>query len=172
MFLGRLRPGRLGSRARAERASIPRRRRVHAPRGGRLSAERLLIALGVWVLATALTLAVAAAVVVTLPADYFGRRLHRPRAAPAAGLGLVAYVARNLLGLALILVGVLLSLPGIPGQGILTMLIGLMLVDFPGRRRLERRLVAWPGVLAALNRLRRRFGKPPLVVEPPARPPA
>jgi hypothetical protein len=121
----------------------------------------------VWVLATVATLAIVAAVVVTLPAGYFVTSRPPSRAAsPSAGT--LARVARNLLGLVLILVGALLALPGIPGQGILTVLIGLMLVDFPGRRRLERRLVAWPGVLNTLNRLRVRFGKPPLA--PPGRP--
>ena len=56
--------------------------------------------------------------------------------------------------------GALLSLPGIPGQGLLTILIGLILLDFPGKRGLERRLVSRPSVLAAINRLRARFGRP------------
>ncbi|MCK7492419.1 MAG: hypothetical protein MZW92_13070 [Comamonadaceae bacterium] len=33
-------------------------------------------------------------------------------------------------------------LPGIPGRGLLTILIGVMLLDFPGKRRIERRLVS------------------------------
>jgi hypothetical protein len=72
-----------------------------------------------------------------------------------------------LLGILLIAVGVVLSVPGIPGQGVLTILLGVMLVDFPGRWKAERWLVSHPGVLAAMNTLRRRFGKPPLR-EPPA----
>jgi hypothetical protein len=130
---------------------------------GYLSADGLLIALGVWALATFTTLAVVALVVVTLPADHFLDR-HLPTPAPASPL---ARVGRNLVGLALILVGLLLALPGVPGQGVITVLIGLMLVDFPGRRRLERRLAAWPGVLTAMNRLRARFGRPPLTPPPP-----
>ena len=47
--------------------------------------------------------------------------------------------------------------------GVLTMLIGLMLVDFPGKRRLEQRLVARPGVLETMNRVRAWLGRPPLV---------
>jgi hypothetical protein len=71
-------------------------------------------------------------------------------------------VAKNVLGLALVGLGLLLSLPGVPGQGILTVLIGLILLDFPGKRALERRLVTRPAVLHAINRLRARFNRPPM----------
>ena len=60
-------------------------------------------------------------------------------------------VAKNVLGLALVGLGLLLSLPGVPGQGILTVLIGLILLDFPGKRALERRLVTRPAVMHAIN---------------------
>ena len=63
-------------------------------------------------------------------------------------------------------VGLVMSVPGIPGQGLLTVLIGLMLVDFPGRRRLERALARRRGLLAAMNRIRARFGHPPLLPPP------
>ena len=45
-----------------------------------------------------------------------------------------------------------------------TILIGLMLIDLPGKRRLERKLVGRPRILRAINRLRKRFGSPPLVL--------
>jgi hypothetical protein len=79
-------------------------------------------------------------------------------------LRLVGLVVKNAVGIALLALGLLLSLPGVPGQGLLTMLIGLMLVDFPGKRRLERRIIGRPRILRAVNRLRRRFGRPPLVL--------
>ena len=61
--------------------------------------------------------------------------------------------------------GIVLSLPGVPGQGILTILLGIMLLDFPGRRKLEHKLVSRPQVLKTINKLRHRFGKPPLVLD-------
>lgn len=72
---------------------------------------------------------------------------------------------KNGLGALLIIVGVCLSLPGVPGQGVLTILAGLLLTDLPGKGRLARWLVRRPGVLRTLNHLRGRFGKPPLVVD-------
>jgi hypothetical protein len=127
-----------------------------------VSAATLLFALGLWVATTAVTLAVAAAVVVRLPPTYFSEsdEAHAARAASARTL---RGLARNAFGVVLIVVGAVMSIPGIPGQGLLTMLIGLMLVDFPGRRRLEKALARRPGILAAMNRMRARFGHPPLL---------
>jgi hypothetical protein len=102
--------------------------------------------------------------VVKLPADYFV--LHRqPRSdRPTSVSHWVQLLLRNLLALGLIGLGIILSLPGVPGQGLLTILLGIMLSDFPGKERLERKIVSYPKVLAALNRLRERFAKPPLMI--------
>jgi hypothetical protein len=58
-----------------------------------------------------------------------------------------------------------MSLPGVPGQGLLTILLGIMLLDFPGKRGLEYKLVSKPKVRDAVNKLRRKFGKPDLILE-------
>jgi hypothetical protein len=73
-------------------------------------------------------------------------------------------VAKNLLGVLLLVLGVVLSLPGVPGPGVLTMVIGLVLVDVPGKRRVERTIMGRPRVLRVVNRLRKRFGALPLVL--------
>ncbi len=75
------------------------------------------------------------------------------------GIGLVL---KNLLGGILFLAGILML--GLPGQGILTILIGLMLLDFPGKQRLEIWLVRLPAVGKALNWLRKRGNRPPLEI--------
>src|SRR5438128_1699646 len=92
-------------------------------------------------------------------------RTERPYASPAGGSAWRSPrgLGRNALVVILILLGVLLSVPGVPGQGLLMVLIGLMLVDFPGRRRVEKALARRPGILATVNRLRARFGRPPLL---------
>jgi hypothetical protein len=58
-----------------------------------------------------------------------------------------------------------MSLPGVPGQGILTILLGLIMMDIPGKRPFETGLVKRPKVLQSINRLRERFGKPPLILD-------
>jgi hypothetical protein len=50
----------------------------------------------------------------------------------------------------------------LPGQGILTIATGLLLMDYPGKFRLERRIVATPMVLKGLNWLRAKANQPPL----------
>ena len=57
----------------------------------------------------------------------------------------------------------------LPGQGVLTILAALVLLDFPGKRRLERRLLLRPRLLGALNSLRARAGRPPIDLDHPVR---
>ena len=74
-------------------------------------------------------------------------------------------IAKNLLGLLLIAIGAVLAIPGIPGQGLLTILIGLLLLDIPGKHRLVQNLLRRPRLLKAINRLRAWFSRPPLIVD-------
>jgi hypothetical protein len=50
----------------------------------------------------------------------------------------------------------------LPGQGVLTIVAGLSLAHFPGKRRLQRRLLGAPGIRALCDAIRRRAGVPPL----------
>lgn len=102
-------------------------------------------------------------IIVRLPADYFVRerrvRLLNTQLHPVLGWGALAL--KNLVGLALLVLGAVMLF--VPGQGVLTMLIGLMLMNFPGKYRLEQRLVRRPAVLRTLNRIRNRWQRPPLL---------
>lgn len=75
------------------------------------------------------------------------------------------YLLKNLAGVVLVALGIVMALPGVPGQGLLTALIGLTLINFPGKRDVERRLIARPTILKAVNRLRARFHKPTLEID-------
>jgi hypothetical protein len=109
------------------------------------------------------SLAVAVAVVVSWPADRFKTGARTPfLASHPAAVRVLAHLGKNLAGVVLVLLGFVMALPGVPGQGILTMIIGLTLVDFPGKLELERRLVSRPFVLRKLNALRQRFHHPAL----------
>lgn len=74
-------------------------------------------------------------------------------------------IMKNLVGVVMIILGLLMSLPGVPGQGLLTILLGLIMLDIPGKRPLETRLIRRPQVLNAINRLRAKFDKPPLILD-------
>ena len=88
-----------------------------------------------------------------LPADYLHGDGHSP-------MSLGWRVARNLLGGMLVLVGIFMLLA--PGPGILTLLAGLILIDFPGKHALVVKLLSRPKVLAAVNKLRVHRGARPL----------
>lgn len=122
----------------------------------------LLLGLVAFVVLSLGGLALVGFVLVKLPADYF--RDPSPRhwwVGRHPVIRRIGLILKNLLGGMLVALGVLLSLPGVPGPGILTILIGLMLLDFPGKRRLERWLISRPTILRTINRLRRRCRRPP-----------
>jgi hypothetical protein len=75
---------------------------------------------------------------------------------------------RHVVGVLLILVGLVLMLPGVPGQGLLTVIAGLFISELPGTRALLRRLLRRPSLLAAVNKLRARYRHPPLEAPPSA----
>lgn len=110
-------------------------------------------------------LAVVPWVVVRIPSDYFsGRR--RPKASkmrhhqPVAWLSLL--VMKNLIGGLLVLSGIVLL--ALPGQGVLTILLGIAFMNFPGKFRLERWIVSRGSTLRFINHLRRKQGRPELVL--------
>lgn len=74
-------------------------------------------------------------------------------------------IVKNSIGAILVVLGIVMALPGVPGPGLLTLLVGVILLDFPGKRALERKIVGQPGLLRVINRLRARFSRPPLVLE-------
>ena len=96
--------------------------------------------------------------VARLPQDYLMEPSGRTRASHP-----LIRVARAVVGSILLLAGIAMLV--LPGQGLATILIGLLLVEFPGKRALERRIVARPKLLALLNRMRERRGRPPLIVD-------
>ena len=135
-----------------------------APIAQWLDAHRAAVA---WIVAISVvtflaTLALIPILLTRIPPDYFSES----RAAPMPWkryhpvLRMVALMAKNGLGVVLILAGLVMLFT--PGQGIITLLIGLALVDLPGKRALERWIVSRPRVLSAINRLRARYGHPPL----------
>lgn len=67
---------------------------------------------------------------------------------------------KNLAGVVLALAG--LAMLVLPGQGLITLALALLLLDLPGKRRLEARLLGNPRFLSPINKLRQRLGRAPL----------
>lgn len=121
------------------------------------------VTLGTLALA-AVSLAAVPILVVRLPADYFlgPRPPLADRLRRATALGRVGLVLKNLFGVIVGLLGIAMLV--LPGQGLLTLLLALVLLDLPQKHTLEARMLGRPGIRAALDAIRRRFGKPPFEV--------
>lgn len=97
-----------------------------------------------------------------IPADYF-MPLKRPRLPLAQQhpvLRILIVVLRNLLGVLILLAGIVMLV--LPGQGILAIMLGLMLINFPGKYRLEQWAIRKPSVHKSINWLRAKAGREPL----------
>jgi uncharacterized membrane protein YbaN (DUF454 family) len=128
-----------------------------------LTWRSVLIGAAIFVGSFLLNLAIVSVILVKLPANHFSKnRKTKFWSGPRPALHAAKMIGKNILGVLLVGLGVVLSLPGIPGQGLLTILLGIMLLDFPGRERLEQKLLSKPSIVNTINRLRGRFGKPPL----------
>ncbi|MBN1394780.1 MAG: hypothetical protein JW959_07140 [Pirellulales bacterium] len=120
-----------------------------------------------WLFSVSLLMLIASLVavpwlVVRIPSDYFHKRRHivdrweqsRP------WLRYVLLALKNAFGLVLVLAGVAMLV--LPGQGILTVFAGMMLLDFPGKLSLERWLAKKRTVRLTIDWMRSRAGRPPL----------
>jgi len=102
--------------------------------------------------------------VVRIPPDYFHQRhpfLDELRYRHPV-LRWTLFLLKNLFGILVLLMGIAMLV--LPGQGLITIMIGLLLLNFPGKFALERWVVTRPGVLRAINWMRGRYGHPPITL--------
>ncbi len=115
--------------------------------------------------AFAATLAIIPWLVLRIPEDYFAsgsrqvmcRDCHR-----TTGVWLLIRIMKNAAGLVFVTAGIVMLFT--PGQGLLTIIIGLGLMNFPGKFRLERWMISRGPTLKIINRYRLRRGRPPLLL--------
>ena len=77
-------------------------------------------------------------------------------------LKLLVLITKNFFGVLLLLSGILMLV--LPGQGILTIITGLVFMDYPGKYKFERKLLRQKGVINSINWIRSRLSKPSLKV--------
>ncbi|NEX19059.1 hypothetical protein G3480_01815 [Thiorhodococcus mannitoliphagus] len=97
-----------------------------------------------------------------IPEDYFAEptRHRTPLRRYHPLVYMTIKVIKNIIGWLLIIAGILMLV--LPGQGLLTILMGLVLSDFPGKFALERRIAGSAKIMSGINWLRGRAGRPPL----------
>ena len=101
-------------------------------------------------------------VVARIRPDYFAHDKRPPRRwvnlHPIVRIAI--HVVKNLLGLVLLIAGLTMLMT--PGPGLITLLVGLFLIDFPGKYRFEKWLICRPSIHRPINWLRKRSGRLPL----------
>ncbi len=131
-----------------------------------LTLNNILLGVGLFLASLLISFIAIGIVLVKIPENYFSSHYQQdfmPNSSWLVRWGVV--IIKNIFGVFLVLLGILLSLPGVPGQGVLTILLGLIMLDIPGKRPLEAKIIKRPTVLAAANNLRARYNKPPLIMD-------
>jgi len=92
-----------------------------------------------------------------IPKDYF---TNKQRGSKIKEISIVLWlfyiITKNLIGYIFIILGILALV--LPGQGILMILIGLVMSDYPGKQNLERRVISIKTVRRGVNWLRKKSG--------------
>jgi hypothetical protein len=101
---------------------------------------------------------------IKIPADYFSstyvKEINRDK---HFSVRWAVFIVKNIIGFLLVIAGIIMIFT--PGPGVPTILLGLILMDIPGKRPLEAKLIQRPMVLSAVNDLRARYNKPPLIMD-------
>jgi len=115
-------------------------------------------------ISVAVSYAVVIFVMIKIPADYFSPRYASDSSkSKSFFVRWGAVIFKNIMGVLLVLLGIAMTVG--PGPGLLTILIGLIMLDIPGKRPLEAKIIQKPAVLSAVNGLRARYKKSPLIMD-------
>ena len=101
------------------------------------------------------------ALVIYLPTDYFTREKHVSIVSNPI-LRILLRILKNIFGVIALFIGFIMLIG--PGQGLFTILVGVILCDFPRKRKIERKLIARPVLLASANRIRAQCNRPPILL--------
>ena len=97
-----------------------------------------------------------------IPNDYFINRKESKFKLNYPVALIVSVVIKNIFGYILIFGGILMLI--LPGQGLITIFVGLLLSNYPGKYSIEKRIIASPKILKSINWLRKRSNEPPLII--------
>ena len=95
-----------------------------------------------------------------IPEDYFINKKDSKIKTNNILIWYTVLIFKNLIGYSLILGGIMMLV--LPGQGLFTIIIGLMMSNYPGKYSIEKKFIAIPTILKSINWLRRKSNKPPI----------
>ncbi|MFH1156216.1 MAG: PGPGW domain-containing protein [Pseudomonadota bacterium] len=123
--------------------------------------DLLMVLSGVSLVLCVVSLAGIPWIIKRMPADYFVRAKRLPVGGGHAPARVILAVVRNIIGVLFLAAGIVMLVT--PGQGLLTMLLGIIVMEFPGKRRLEAAFLKWTGMGRFLNRVRGKKGLAPFI---------
>tara|TARA_B100001113_G_C20687282_1_gene439158 strand:- start:53 stop:475 length:423 start_codon:yes stop_codon:yes gene_type:complete len=100
--------------------------------------------------------------VALIPTDYFVKKNISKSKKSYSLLWLMSIIVKNIIGYTLILGGILMLV--LPGQGLFTILMGLILSNYPGKYTIEKKIISIPSILKTINWLRKKSNKPRLKI--------
>tara|TARA_B100000927_G_C16451874_1_gene464186 strand:+ start:1332 stop:1757 length:426 start_codon:yes stop_codon:yes gene_type:complete len=98
--------------------------------------------------------------VALIPSDYFIKKEDSKFKKKYPFLWFLSLIIKNIFGYSLIIGGIFMLI--LPGQGVFTIMIGLMLSNYPGKYAIEKKFIAIPSVLKGINWLRKKSNEPPI----------
>ena len=98
--------------------------------------------------------------VALIPSDYFIKKEGSKFKKKYPFLWFLSLIIKNIFGYSLIIGGIFMLI--LPGQGVFTIMIGLMLSNYPGKYAIEKKFIAIPSVLKGINWLRKKSNQPPI----------
>lgn len=101
-------------------------------------------------------------VIKMIPVDYFdsSKRELSPFKTSNPIIWLLLFITKNVMGYLLIIGGILMLV--LPGQGLLTILLGLIFSDYPGKYKLEKKLITIKPIYRYINWVRKKSDIEPI----------
>ncbi|MCK5834195.1 MAG: hypothetical protein KAG98_00505 [Lentisphaeria bacterium] len=111
-----------------------------------------------------LSIALVPWMVIRLPSDYFLKEKRERHLSKGASpfIKSISFFLKNAVGWVLFLAGI--SMLFLPGQGMLTIIAGVFLMDFPYKFKIEKKIITQPIILKMFNKIRRKAHKEPFRV--------
>jgi hypothetical protein len=123
--------------------------------------ENLLIMVGIFsAVVFVITLLLTPYLLGLIPVNYFSQNYTGKQKVKSLSC-LIINIAKTLIGVLLLIAGIIMLVT--PGQGVISILLGLFLMEFPGKRKLELRFINHNPTFKALNWLRNKASKPPFI---------
>ena len=95
-----------------------------------------------------------------IPEDYFINKKDSKIKTNNILIWYIVLIFKNVIGYSLILGGIIMLV--LPSQSLFTIIINLMMSNYPGKYFIEKKFIAIPTVLKSINWLRRKSNKPPI----------